>query len=242
MRGAGSVALALTLVGRRALGSGGAHRGLGLVRRARAARRRAGLVPLVLGRTGSTGCTTGSRAPAPTLDAQLVRRAEAAIELATSGVLDPASGLLVAGAAADALSAGEHEQAGDSDDAAERESGRERPVPRVAGRPRRAGRRRRPPRATTGRLGQVLDRLATACHRAQLARRFHNQAVSMPSGSVASGSCGGPAWPDGPPCRRPSRSTTNPRRRYPVSPAAFPPRPILTAWRGGAPADSGHGQ
>ncbi len=50
----------------------------------------------------------GSRA---TLDAQLVRRAEAAIELATSGLLDPASGLLVAGAAADALAAGEHEGA-----------------------------------------------------------------------------------------------------------------------------------
>ena len=41
------------------------------------------------------------------LDAQLVRRAEAAVELAASGHLDPASGLLVAGAAAEALEAGE---------------------------------------------------------------------------------------------------------------------------------------
>src|SRR6476469_1892342 len=41
------------------------------------------------------------------LDAQLVRRAEAAVELATSGALDPATALLLAGAATDALDAGE---------------------------------------------------------------------------------------------------------------------------------------
>jgi hypothetical protein len=116
----------------------------------------------------------GARA---TLDAQLVRRAEAAIELATSGVLDPASGLLVAGAAADALSAGELEQAGDSDDAAERESAESdlSHALRVA-----LGQLDGSATATVDRnemAGQVLDRLATACHRAQLARRFHNQAV-----------------------------------------------------------------
>jgi hypothetical protein len=37
------------------------------------------------------------------LDAQLVRRAEAALELANSGALDPASALLVAGAATESL-------------------------------------------------------------------------------------------------------------------------------------------
>jgi hypothetical protein len=119
----------------------------------------------------------GARA---TLDAQLVRRAEAAIELATSGLLDPASGLLVAGAAAEALEAGEDP---DDDDAAGREraesdlshvvrvalaelaaaEGHAELSPAHPGRP--------------GLGGEVLDRLATASHRAQLARRFHNQAV-----------------------------------------------------------------
>ena len=37
------------------------------------------------------------------LDAQLVRRAEATLELATSGLLDPASALVLASAAADSL-------------------------------------------------------------------------------------------------------------------------------------------
>ncbi|HET9020817.1 MAG TPA: hypothetical protein VFN34_02955, partial [Ornithinibacter sp.] len=37
------------------------------------------------------------------LDAQLVRRAEAALELANSGALDPATGLLVADAATESL-------------------------------------------------------------------------------------------------------------------------------------------
>lgn len=40
-----------------------------------------------------------------TLDAHLVRRAEAALELANTGALDPASALLVAAAASEALSA-----------------------------------------------------------------------------------------------------------------------------------------
>lgn len=111
----------------------------------------------------------GSRA---TLDAQLVRRAEAAIELATSGLLDPASGLLVAGAAADALAAGEHEAPGDGDDAVERESAESdlSHALRVALGPLNGSER-------SGLDAQVLDRLATASHRAQLARRFHNQAV-----------------------------------------------------------------
>lgn len=38
------------------------------------------------------------------LDAQLVRRAEAALELANSGILDPASSLYLAGASSDSLS------------------------------------------------------------------------------------------------------------------------------------------
>lgn len=43
------------------------------------------------------------------LDAQLVRRAEAAVELANSGALDPATSLLLADAATDCLDAGAEE-------------------------------------------------------------------------------------------------------------------------------------
>ena len=43
------------------------------------------------------------------LDAQLVRRAEATLELANSGVLDAASALMLASAASDSLSAAEDE-------------------------------------------------------------------------------------------------------------------------------------
>jgi hypothetical protein len=108
------------------------------------------------------------------LDAQLVRRAETALELATSGALDPASGLLVAGAAAEALAAGEAD-----DERAGRHDGRERAESDLS-------------RALQAALdedvvaalaahevsGRLLDRLSTACHRVQLARRFHNDAVT----------------------------------------------------------------
>ncbi len=46
------------------------------------------------------------------LDAQLVRRAEATLELANSGALDPASALLLASAASDSLEAGDERYAG----------------------------------------------------------------------------------------------------------------------------------
>lgn len=103
------------------------------------------------------------------LDAQLVRRAEAALELVTSGALDPATGLLVAGAAAGALDAGE--SAG--------EPGRETAESDLS-------------RALQLALdcdlvvglrddavaAALLERLRASCHRVQLARRFHNDAVT----------------------------------------------------------------
>ena len=120
----------------------------------------------------------GARA---SLDAQLVRRADAAIELATSGRLDPASALLVAGAASEALGAGEREAPGDSAHTPEREQAESDLTEALTA-------------ALTATLdvdvdvepsGQgsgpepdVLDRLASAGHRVQLARRFHNQAVT----------------------------------------------------------------
>jgi hypothetical protein len=126
------------------------------------------------------------------LDAQLVRRAEAALELATSGALDPASGLLVAGAAAEALAAGEaddeahppvgralnglhrhgHGSAGHTRDREQAESDLSRALQAAldddvlaALAAHEVGRR-------------LLDRIAAACHRVQLARRFHNDAVT----------------------------------------------------------------
>jgi hypothetical protein len=81
------------------------------------------------------------------LDAQLVRRAEATLELANSGSLDPASALLLAGAASDSLEAalGEVALAHLRED-------------KTVGAP-------------------VLQRVAAANQRVQLARRFHNDAV-----------------------------------------------------------------
>jgi hypothetical protein len=115
------------------------------------------------------------------LDAQLVRRAEAALELATSGALDPASGLLVAGAAAEALAAGEsdedrsaadHTRGGHSRDREQAESDLSRALQAALDDEvltdlavHEVGRR-------------LLDRLDAACRRVQLARRFHNDAVT----------------------------------------------------------------
>lgn len=114
----------------------------------------------------------GARA---TLDAQLVRRAEAAIELATSGRLDPASSLLVAGTAGDALAAGERERPGESAHTPEREQAESDLTAALtaAFAADAAG-----PSDDAGVAPDVVGRLASAANRVQLARRFHNQAVT----------------------------------------------------------------
>jgi len=81
------------------------------------------------------------------LDAQLVRRAEATVELANSGALDPASALILAAAASESLEA-HNGRVGD--DLLEGQ--------RVA-------------------AGAALVRVEAAGLRVQLARRFHNDAV-----------------------------------------------------------------
>lgn len=109
------------------------------------------------------------------LDAQLVRRAEAAVELATSGAVDPASGLIVADAASRALEAGEHA------DSAVAEAGRSRSRAESAlTQALRATLDHQVVAELTGDpvLAPLLDRLAAACQRAQLARRFLNNAVT----------------------------------------------------------------
>lgn len=126
------------------------------------------------------------------LDAQLVRRAETALELATSGVLDPASGLLLADAASRALEVGEragHVPASD-----------EAPPSALAGvapgpddghpsRERAESELSQALRVTLDGellaqlasdpvLAPLVERLSAAAHRVQLARRFLNGAVT----------------------------------------------------------------
>lgn len=102
------------------------------------------------------------------LDAQLVRRSGTALQLATSGLLDPASALLLAGAAHDAREAegttgGGREQA---------ESDLTRALHAVLDDPGQVAALEDDP---SGRA--ALGELATACRRSSLARRFHNDAV-----------------------------------------------------------------
>jgi hypothetical protein len=114
-------------------------------------------------------------ATAAALDAQLLRRATAAAELAGSGLLDPATSLLVAGAAAEAVAAGEG--AGDGPEGPPG-AARERAESDLS----RALRAALPPSQVAALAGDplgqtLLEALGRACHRVLLARRFHNAAV-----------------------------------------------------------------
>lgn len=132
------------------------------------------------------------------VDAQLVRRATVAAELATSGLLDPVSSVLVGEAAWEALSAGGPEDATLPPDlrrllAAERadhltdERGPQLTVDRgsieselsatlreVLDDPDEVAALRADP---TG--NELADALGSAWYRVQLARRFHNEAVAQ---------------------------------------------------------------
>lgn len=113
------------------------------------------------------------------LDANLVRRAEASIELANSGVLDPASALLLASAASEALERetshalpddpldGQH--FGDREDV---ETDLTEALAATLTENVRAH-----IRASDGPAADELDRLVAAGRRVQFARNFHNQAV-----------------------------------------------------------------
>jgi hypothetical protein len=113
------------------------------------------------------------------LDAQLVRRAEATLELANSGVLDPASALILVGAATGSLEAHDG-RAGDHLLEGQHFAGREvvesdltqallvALAPPV----------REQVRLALGSVGEAaLTRVEAAGLRVQLARRFHNDAV-----------------------------------------------------------------
>jgi hypothetical protein len=99
------------------------------------------------------------------LDAQLVRRSSVAMELATSGLLDPATALLVAGAAHEAREVGPEEQELAESDL----SHALRAVLDQPGQPEVL-------QATQeGRM--LLHELDAASRRVVMARRFHNDAV-----------------------------------------------------------------
>lgn len=113
------------------------------------------------------------------LDAQLVRRAEAALELANSHVLDPASSLILAAAASESLERTNDQTSEDLLDGAtfgERESIESDlstaldvalPVAVVDG-----------IRASGGYPEAALQRVVEAGRRVNYARRFHNSAVA----------------------------------------------------------------
>jgi len=114
------------------------------------------------------------------LDAQLVRRAEAALELANSGVLDPASALLVADAATESIErTTEHPVSDDLLDG-QHFGGREDVESDLSAALRAA---LTEPVVTGLREGddelveEALDRIGSSGLRVQLARRFHNDAT-----------------------------------------------------------------
>ena len=153
-------------------------------------------------RTGSTGCTTASTWPAATLDAQLLRRSGATLELASSEVLDPPSRLVLLDAATQARNAGPEEF-----ESAESELSQAlRAVFADAGR----GAALRDDPA----VAPLVDELARDCARVELARRFHNDVGGLRAGAALA-SPGALAAPGGTRRRAcaPSTWTTYPRPR-----------------------------
>lgn len=113
------------------------------------------------------------------LDAQLVRRAEVSVELANSGLIDPASALLLAEAASESLEISDAAEVqaevaehGVDERRAQVETDLTRTLfavltPEVIAEL----------RARDGVADEQIDRVQSACQRVQLARRFYNDAV-----------------------------------------------------------------
>lgn len=99
------------------------------------------------------------------LDTWLLRRSGAALELATSGTLDPARSLLLVDVAHAARAAG-------PEDLESAESDLSEALRAVLADPDEVAMLRRDPA-----VGQLLDELAADCSRVELARRFHNDVV-----------------------------------------------------------------
>jgi hypothetical protein len=99
------------------------------------------------------------------LDAALVRRSSVAMELAACGLLDPATSLLLAGAAHDARAAGEPTERAESDLTRALRAALGQPGFRTA-------------LAARGRGDELLAELEGAAHQVFLARKFYNDAVA----------------------------------------------------------------
>jgi hypothetical protein len=100
------------------------------------------------------------------LDAALVRRSSVALELAACGLLDPATSVLLAGAAHDARAAGEPDERAESDLSRAIRAALEQPGLRAA-------------LAERGQGEELLAELEAAAHQVFLARKFYNDAVSV---------------------------------------------------------------
>jgi hypothetical protein len=100
------------------------------------------------------------------LDAALVRRSSVALELAACGLLDPATSLLIAGAAHDARAAGEPTELAESDLTRALRAALGQPGFRAA-------------LAELGRGEELLAELEAAGHQVFLARKFYNDAVAV---------------------------------------------------------------
>lgn len=99
------------------------------------------------------------------LDAQLLRRSTATLELARSGLLDPATALILAAGAREAEAADPDErEAAESAFTRDLRAAFEDPIQAEHVRAGRDG-------------GELLDELGRAMRRVQLARRFHNESV-----------------------------------------------------------------
>jgi len=114
------------------------------------------------------------------LDAQLVRRAEATLELATSGAVDPATSLLLADAASEALERHTHQPLSHDPLDGQTFAGREGTETNLTEALRavlttETVEELRSDADGPGALG--LGRVESAALRVQLARRFHNDAV-----------------------------------------------------------------
>lgn len=100
------------------------------------------------------------------LDAALVRRSAVALELAACGLLDPATSLLLAGAAHDARAAGKPTERAESD--------LTRALRAALGQPEFSAWL-----AARGSGDELLTELEAAAHQVFLARKFYNDAVAV---------------------------------------------------------------
>ena len=117
-------------------------------------------------RAGSTGCTRGWRRPARPWTPRWCGAARSALELAACGLLDPATSLLLAGAAHEARAAGEPNELAESDLTRALRAALGQPGFRAA-------------LAELGRGDELLAELEAAAHQVFLARRFYNDAVAV---------------------------------------------------------------